>query len=216
MKRIFLDLEMNPISKNHKEARKILLQEVIEFGAVMLDEHNHEIDHFAWYVRPEYNTEITEHIRKITGISTEKVADAETFERVFDEFVDWCGSDYKIYSWSDNDPIQLQKEMELKNIPVFPEASYMFMHWCDLQKQYDELLFCERQMSLKTAVDTAGLNFRGRAHSALVDATATADIYREMKEGKALKKINDMLAEARKPAGTCLGDLLSGIVIQPA
>ena len=38
MKYIFLDLEMNPVKREFKEVRKCCSREIIEFGAVMLDE----------------------------------------------------------------------------------------------------------------------------------------------------------------------------------
>ena len=216
MRRIFLDLEMNTISKEHKEVREICMHEVIEFGAVCLNEMNREVDSFQCYVRPEYNSRIMPHITNITGITTEQVANADTFGKALEEFISWCGTDYEIYSWSDSDPVQIQKEMELKKIKGTPDALYMFAHWNDLQKEYDDMFFCERQIGLNMAVNNAGLEFRGRAHSALGDAVATADLYREMVQGKTLKKLNNMLTSARKPIGTNLGDLLGGFVLQGA
>lgn len=214
MKRIFMDLEMNPVSGIHKEARSICSREVIEIGAVMLDDRNKEISRFQCYVRPEYCDGITKHITNITGIETAQVEEAECFYESFLRFCIWCGTGYEIYSWSDSDPVQLQKEMLLKRMPVLQEFGYMFTHWHDLQKEFDEMLFCERRVSLKAAVKNAGLEFPGRVHSALSDAEATADIYREMTEGKMLKKINSILSDARRPIGTSLGDLLGGIAVQ--
>lgn len=216
MRKIFLDLEMNAIAGEHKDARKICWQETIEFGAVCLNESNQESDSFRCYVKPEYNDRITSNITKITGIHTEQVQDAETFEKVFNRFVSWCGYDFEIYSWSDSDLIQLKKEMILKGIPETESTENLFRSWKDLQKEYDDFLFCERQIGLKTAVDNAGLEFRGTAHSALGDARATADLYREMKDGSTLMKINKMLGDGRKPLGTSLGDVLGNITLATA
>lgn len=44
MKKIFVDLEMNPI--RDKAARRICRSETIEIGAIMLDESNQEISSF--------------------------------------------------------------------------------------------------------------------------------------------------------------------------
>ena len=216
MKCIFLDLEMNNVSKEFKAERKTCLQEIIEFGAVCLDETNNEISTFQSYVRPDYNTEVAADITKLTGIETSQVKEADRFADVFERFLDWCGSGYEIYSWSDSDPMQLQREMSLKNIAPTPRTVYMFMQWSDLQKTFDDLFFCERRIGLKMAIANAGLSFRGKMHSALGDATATADIYREMKQGKSLKKINDMLNGAKKPLTTNLGELLNGLSLQTA
>lgn len=214
MKRIFMDLEMNPISSSQKEAREICRSEVIEIGAVMLDEENKEISRFQTYVRPQYSADIAPYITNITGITTGHVSGAESFDKAFQKFLIWCGTEYEIYSWSENDPIQLQKEMELKSMPASAETVYMFLHWHDLQKEYEKMLFLERRIALKTALKNAGLEFCGRAHSALSDASATADLYREMTEGKEIKKINSMLSAAKKPLGTSLGDLIGSFALQ--
>ena len=43
MNRVFIDLEMHPIPFNCKEERQICTQEIIEVGAVMLNDKNEEI-----------------------------------------------------------------------------------------------------------------------------------------------------------------------------
>ena len=210
MKRIFMDLEMNTIDKAFKEIRQCCTQEVIEFGAICLDENLEETAEFQCYVKPEYNSGITPHITHLTGIRSCQVEDAESFEDALSRFLEWCGSDYEIYSWSDSDLNQLQKEMEIKMCSATNAVTQMFGSWKDLQKMYDELVFCERQISLKTALSNAGLEFKGRAHGALTDARAAADLFREMKTGTTLRKLRRTLESGREPLGVCLGDLLKG------
>lgn len=216
MRRIFLDLEMNTVSKEHKDIRMVCWQEVIEFGAVALDANNREVDSFRCYVKPEFNDRIAPNITRITGIRTEQVIEADIFATVLEQFLGWAGDNYEIYSWSDSDVIQIQKEMAIKRIPESPASGYLFAHWKDLQKEYDEMMFSERQISLKMAVNNAGLEFQGRAHTALTDARATADLYREMHNGKTLQKINQMLNDGRKPIGTNIGDLIGNLVLATA
>ena len=215
MNRIFIDLEMNSVSREYKEARICSRWEVIEFGAVCLNDENRETGRFHSYVRPEYNHRVTAYISELTGIKTSQVKNAESFKTVFENFTSWCGSNYRIYSWSDTDLLQLQKEMELKGIENSPETLYMFEHWEDLQKDFSNLLFLEKQTSLSMAVANAGVTFKGNAHNALTDALAAADIYREMSEGRNLKQINTMLTDAQRPIGSSLGDLLKDVILQP-
>ena len=51
---IVIDLEMNPIKRDLKEVRKFLQDEVIEFGAVKLDENYQQFDTFQLYVKPAF------------------------------------------------------------------------------------------------------------------------------------------------------------------
>lgn len=73
MKHIVIDLEMNKIARS-SEARKICKSEIIEIGAVMLDENLQEIGNFRTYVKPEYNDKIAAEIRNLTGITDAMVA----------------------------------------------------------------------------------------------------------------------------------------------
>ena len=206
--RIFLDLEMNGISKQYSDMRKICGREVIEFGAVKINDEYAQIDSFRSYVKPQYNDRIDRFITNLTGIKDADVEGAECFAHVLDAFVEWCGTDYEIYSWSLNDLTQLVGEMEQKRIMVTEQFSYMSSHWNDLQQQYGEQLGISKLTKLSEAVWLAGLGFQGRAHTALADAIATADIYREMQKGS-LRVVADELNEAKESIGTNLGNLLS-------
>ena len=70
MKHIVIDLEMNKIARS-SEARKICKSEIIEIGAVMLDENLQEIGNFRTYVKPEYNDKIAAEIRDHRGDGSE-------------------------------------------------------------------------------------------------------------------------------------------------
>ena len=47
---------MNPIGRDQKEARRICKGEIIEIGAVKIDEDGNEISSYKEYVLPEYTT----------------------------------------------------------------------------------------------------------------------------------------------------------------
>lgn len=64
MKYIVVDLEMNPIAKKYADKAAICKNEIIEIGAVLLDENFQEISSFMTYVRPEYNSEIVKKNRE--------------------------------------------------------------------------------------------------------------------------------------------------------
>ena len=213
MKKIFLDLEMNGVNRQYKEVRRMCSSEVIEFGAVKLDENNVEIGRFQSYVRPVYNEGIESKITRLTGITTKQVQYADDFLEVFLQFLCWCGEDYEIYSWSENDEIQLRKEYNLKAGDELPEITYMFSTWNDLQEAYGDMFEFVRPTALSMAVNTAGIEFRGRMHNALDDAAATADLYREMIGGTTINRIKEDLHEAKKPIGISLGDLFTGLQI---
>mgnify|MGYP000363394972 CR=1 FL=1 len=114
MKHVVVDLEMNPVSREFREVRRKLNEEVIEIGAVRLDENFQQEAEFQCYVKPEYGP-IKKHITSLTGITQAMVADKKTYAACFQDFVDWVGEEEtKIYSWSMSDIKQLRSECRYK------------------------------------------------------------------------------------------------------
>ena len=137
MRKVFVDLEMCPIPKEYAAEKEICKLETIEIGAVMLDEEGEEIASFKEYIKPTYATEIPRNIEKLTGIHYGMVQGAGTFREVLQRFTHWCGEmDYIIFSWSDNDLLQILQETALKEIADTPQLSYMYHHWKDFQQEY--------------------------------------------------------------------------------
>lgn len=203
MNYIFVDFEMNPIDRKNKEARKTCTQEIIEIGAVMLNEKYEETDSFKMYVKPEFNTEITRKCTDITGITTEMVERAASFNEALQEFVNWCvdkGKDYEIYAWSENDLIQLVQEMRLKKTEGIHEINYMTSHWSDFQREYCDLLGLYKPISLETAIGSIGRDFDGQMHDALCDARNTAYIYSLSRDKEKFQEVMQPILDLLNPA----------------
>ena len=207
MVHIVIDLEMNPIKRALKDIRRFLQDEVIEFGAVKLDENYKQIGEFQSYVRPQFS-EITAHITRLTGITNETVADKNTFEIEFQKFFDWIGGwDMKIYSWSASDIKQLKNECsyKLENFDI----ARLERQWIDIQKEFDDRIGLNTNLSLKDAVGAMNRDFEGTAHTALADAANTAAILALMQDDAAFKKTMQPVMDMLKPAefSQSIGDL---------
>lgn len=213
MKHIVVDLEMNNI-RRRSEARKICTNEIIEIGASMLDENLWEIGKFQIYVKPEYNDVIVPKISKLTGITNEMVANAPTFSVAFKQFTDWClniKDDVMIYAWSNTDHSQVMKEIQLKQYKLSEEEHKLMEHgWTDFQNEFDIHLGFERQISLKLALDMAGIDFNGRQHDALDDARNTAKLLRVFKDEELFDQTLRKIKEVMKPSSleNTLGNLI--------
>lgn len=207
MVHIVIDLEMNPVKREFRDVRRYMLDEVIEFGAVKLDEHYVPIEEFQCYVRPEFG-EITKHITKLTGITAETVADKPTFSESFGNFFDWIGTwDMKIYSWSSSDIKQLKSECSYK-LPTF-DIDRLERQWIDIQKEFDDRIGLHSNLALKHAVGAMNRNFEGTQHTALADAANTAAILSLMQDDEifheTMKPVIDLLKP--KELSESIGDL---------
>ncbi len=217
MKHIFVDFEMHPISKEYVEERAICQREIIEFGAVMLDEQYKEISSFKEYVKPQYAKDICTNIAILTGITNSTLAGAKGFADVFEKFLSWCeemGTDYTIYAWSGNDLEQMIKEIKLKHIEQEEKVTRLLENWVDFQKDYCELVKSEGPISLEKALNSVGQYFVGDMHDALYDAKNTAELFtmtRDTEEFfKVLESINEAIDNTDKDKFTfTLGDIFN-------
>lgn len=82
---------MNPVDKDHRQVKQTCPGEIIEIGAVKLDERGREISCFKEYVRPKYAKDIDATCQELTGITMDTVRDAQGFTPVFRRFLAWCG-----------------------------------------------------------------------------------------------------------------------------
>lgn len=191
---IFVDFEMQPVSQEKfPEEYKICHTEIIEVGAVVLDDKNKEVSSFKRYVKPKYSDYIDEHIKDLTGITMKRLQKSPPFETVQADFMKWCHHyrDYTVYAWSNNDKHQFTKEMELKHIPFGKDEEYMLQHWQDFQKEYGSLVRAPYSLSLEKALYMAGELFDGQAHDALYDARNTAYLFAKSRNKEAfLKEVN--------------------------
>ncbi len=208
MKHVVVDLEMNPVSREFREVRRKLNEEVIEIGAVRLDENFQQEAEFQCYVKPEYGS-IKKHITSLTGITQAMVADKKTYAACFQDFVDWVGEEEtKIYSWSMSDIKQLRSECRYK-LPDF-DIDWLNARWVDLQQEFDDRLGLHNSLALKHALGAMDHKFEGTQHTALADAINTSAILTLMQDDAKFKETMKPVLEILQPKddlASSIGDL---------
>lgn len=208
MKHVVVDLEMNPVSREFREVRRKLNEEVIEIGAVRLDENFQQEAEFQCYVKPEYGP-IKKHITSLTGITQAMVADKKTYAACFQDFVDWVGEEEtKIYSWSMSDIKQLRSECRYK-LPDF-DIGWLNARWVDLQQEFDDRLGLHNSLALKHALGAMDHKFEGTQHTALADAINTSAILTLMQDDAKFKETMKPVLEILQPKddlSSSIGDL---------
>ncbi|MBQ8325560.1 MAG: exonuclease domain-containing protein [Lachnospiraceae bacterium] len=210
MNYIIVDFEMNPLAGEYREERQICRCEIIEIGAVIMNERFMVLGEFKTLVKPQYNDCIYKKYETLTGISTQMVYGAPTFAAAYEMFANWCesyGSEYEVYAWSENDYNQLTAEMVLKQ---YTKADKMrpLEKWYDFQKEYTEKLGLERIMSLEKALNYAGIEFEGHMHDALCDAKNTAELFAIVRNEERCKVVLQAVMDVLKPKklSSTLGD----------
>ena len=193
MKYIVLDLEWNsPEHRNRLVKEPIVFQgEIIQIGAVMLNEQMEEIGSFEAKIRPEFYKRINRKIEELTGITDKDLENALLFTDAINNFKNWCGDDSILLTWGSCDVQMLEDnlimyDMDYRWIPEEFDAQLMF----DFQETMED-----RNYSLDYAVYYFGI--RGiKAHDALNDARDTAAVIRKL-------DLDDFIREEREWRKEC-------------
>ena len=170
---IVLDLEWNQPYDSARIKRKPvdLFGEIIQIGAVKLDEGLNELDRFKVTVSPKYYKKMNKRISKLTGITDEDLKEGFDFAVAFDNFYSWCGDDFYFLTWGNDDIYMLRANMAFYDIP------FEMMPPCyNLQVIFDnQVAKLNKQISLTSAMELLG-EPEFDAHDALNDAVSTAKI----------------------------------------
>ena len=214
MKYIIIDFEMNNISKEYKEERKLCGREIIQIGAIALDEQYQEAGSFMTLVKPQYNDVIIHHIEKLTGITTKMVENAPNFEAALHLFFEWCcslGDAFQIHQWSESDECQLNSEIALKKILLSDAEKNIVYGWKDFQREFGDKIGLSDPVSLKNAIMYSGVDNVGYYHDALYDARNTAKLFGIVCNPISCKKALDLVIQALNPTPvkSTLGDLFN-------
>ncbi len=186
MKRIIYDLEFNTAFKIDRKTKQLKKgdahpecpQEIIEIGAVKVDEDLKVVDIFQVMIKPALYQRMHPKVKQKTKITREMLDTGLPFPEAVDLFQEWMGSEAKLLcSWGIDDYHELKRNCEYHEI----EMSWA-EHRCDIQKICMSLLNAPKgqQIGLKNAVLRFGVETDGRFHSALNDAVYTAKVLEAM------------------------------------
>jgi inhibitor of KinA sporulation pathway (predicted exonuclease) len=150
-------------------------QEIIEIGAVMLDDYGDEVERFSSFVKPVCHPLLSPYCIELTNIKQQQVNTAKTFDIVIEQFIDWIGVGYESYvllSWGDFDRFIFEENCRLIN----RDTTWLKPHK-DLKAQYQRMRRIRQNTGLATALENEQLVFIGEQHRALTDALNTARLF---------------------------------------
>lgn len=183
MNYIVLDMEWNqPYNMKSMIKKPLMLHgEIVQIGAVKLDENYHALDTFKIMVSPKYYTKMNEKVSELTKITTEKLRYGFPFPAAFRYFKKWCGEEFAFLTWGPDDIDILRDNMILHNLNTeWIPSSY------NIQVIFDDQITKEkRQVSLSYAMKRIGEPAL-EAHDALNDAKNTVCICLHLDMAKGL------------------------------
>lgn len=175
---IVFDLEWNQSAGGKENSIDEFPFEIIEIGAVKLDEQFHMADDFHRLIRPQVYTRMHFMISEVTHMDIHELQDhGEDFVTAMEAFVKWCGDDAVYCTWGSMDLTELQRNLvyyQMEN--PFPNPLFYY----DVQKLFGLFYADDRRVSLDAAVDQMGLAEDRPFHRALDDAYYTGRVLAQM------------------------------------
>ncbi len=161
------------------------MNEIIEIGAVKLDEKLNIVDTFKQMITPELTKKLSGRCKNLTGITNEELKENGIgFRDAFSDFARWGAGNDNIYmSWSNSDLYVLSGNY----LQHYGNCKVDFMHnYCDVQKYC--MAFVKRddehknnQIALSKCAEEFGVDIDiDKLHRALADCYVTAECFKRV------------------------------------
>ena len=201
MNYIVVDLEWNQaMSSKSSVFNKLpihLRGEIIEIGAVKLNDDMSLGEEFTIDVKPVYFKRMHYKVKKLTGFDKERLAKGLAFPDAMEIFRDWCGEDVTFLTWGCDD-----RGIMEQNIIIHDLDWDWIAGWVNLQLIYNLQTGGDKnQKSLASAMEHFGIEQTRIAHDALGDAYNTALVctHLNMEEGLRLYPDAAQILASRMP-----------------
>ena len=183
MNYVVFDLEWNQGNQAQQTEHADIPFEVIEIGAVKLNDKYVMINEFSRLIKPEVYREMHQYTSKLIHLQMEELERGRPFAEVMKDFLEWCGTEeYLFCSWGSLDLTELQRNMRYHNMTPLSDRPIPYL---DVQKLFS-LVYEDgkSRRSLETAVDMVQLEKDIPFHRAFSDAYYTAKLLTGIAEQK--------------------------------
>lgn len=176
MKYIIIDLEWNgaPLYRTGG-----YFNEIIEIGAVRLDEELREVDTFQALVQPKVHRKLTGRVKRLTHISNDEVRSARSFKETYRSFKEWLGGEENcVLTWGTGDILVMLENFEQFGIRNGMSAIH---NYCDAQIICQRVLGIDssKQPGLSAVAEQLGIECGDMdMHRALDDSLVSAECLR--------------------------------------
>ena len=177
MNYIIMDLEWN---NAYMKSTKKFINEIIEIGAVKLNEQLEIVDTYSELIKPSVSKKLRTRIKDLTHITNEDVLAGKPFEEAIAQLEEWVGDDTLVMTWGDTDVRTM-----LTNFKCFLKKDRIeFINkYADLQR------YCQCFINMEN-VQQAGLSYAAEClqidaekyphHRALDDSLLSAECFKKV------------------------------------
>jgi inhibitor of KinA sporulation pathway (predicted exonuclease) len=164
------------VEANARRYKTDIPQQIIQFGAVKLNEAMLEVDSYSQIIKPTHSPTLSHFSHMQTGITQEEIDHARSFEEVYLEFQDWCDLQHNLLiCWGKEDIRFIKEDCILNGIEDnLPEG------FIDILARFKHYAKSNNDYSVVKALEYLEIDQLGAAHSALDDARNTSNIFKKI------------------------------------
>lgn len=188
MNYIILDLEWNDA---YFPKIKGFVNEIVEIGAIKLNENFEIVDRFSVIVRSAITKRLSTRFKNLTGMTNEQMLAGKPFFEALELYKEWVGNDSLTFTWSDSDLYTLYNNCQyFTNSP----QNAAIGKYVDLQKFFQHKLYLsgieqKNQISLSNAASLLEIDVdEENLHHALDDSLLAAEILKQCYDEKLISE----------------------------
>lgn len=156
---------------------RMMVQEIIEIGAVRLSPYGEVESTFNCFVKPILHPRLSYFCMNLTTIEQEQIDRAPKYPDVIEAFQDWAeifDEDYLLCSWGSFD-----KKMLIQDCLLHDMETEWAEHHLNIKRQYQDIKRLRKPKGLRSAVRAEGFDFTGTHHRGIDDAENLAKIFQK-------------------------------------
>ena len=179
MNLIVMDLEWNQSSTGREPEVEKLPFEIIEIGAIKLNDAYDMVGEFSELIKPVVYPRLYHITSKLINLQMQELARGGSFLKIGPQFLKWCGEEPLLCTWGPADVMELQRNLKFFGCPVLNDGPVKYL---DVQKIY-ALAFEEDKKSRKNlehAVDVLEIEKDIPFHRAFSDSYYTAKVLKRV------------------------------------
>lgn len=180
MNYIVMDLEWNQSNDGTEEVCKVLPFEIIEIGAIKLNNARKMVGEFSELIRPQIYHEMHHITGKLIHLEMDQLEKGQPFVDIEEKFRRWCGEDYMFCTWGPLDLVELQRNIRYYGLEPLGDGPIAYL---DVQKLFS-IAYEDRKSrrTLEYAIDFLHIEKDIPFHRAFSDAYYTAKVLARMEE----------------------------------
>ncbi|MBU3189063.1 exonuclease domain-containing protein [Clostridium bowmanii] len=195
MNYIVFDLEFNQGYNFGVESENIINPkcpfEIIQIGAIKLNENFEKISTLDILIKPEIYTTLNPFVKNITGLTMDELDKGKSFKEMYSEFMQFIQPAHCVLCvWGAADIKELFRNIEYHGL----DAATVPTEYINIQSYASKALNCKRgiNIGLSNAAQLLDIPIESQLHNAFNDAYYTAEVFKIIYSNEIKIKVYDL------------------------